>query len=473
MSSDRPHPRKKRLPKEHRVNPEEVMPEAPPEPARPAPLARLRLDPKDPLAPELTIEAGRLKRAVDLSRRKGVLMPFKDAWTYKVRSQRGSGYYVVEEKAGLWFCDCPDASPLRPCVHVLTVLLRRGLIPYPDEDAEEEAPRAEGAGFDWAAYRKAELAIPTVLPRLAFRLFELLPQPGPRYGPGRPAVPQTDALLCALLWATNQKNMRREQETRDRLMAEGLLSRHIACNSVSRALTDADTTPLLEEALRRSREPFASLDPDASPLTLAVVGDTFAIDSTGFTPSRRGHYNHEKHGPDKPIPWLKCHLMISTKAHLVTSARITRSTGAGSGDTSQFAPLLEETRETFPIGAVVGDGAYASRKNVALVRDAGGQPFFPPRDDAITQQRGVEGWGDMVAFFRMHRPAFDAIYHRRSIVESVNSAIKRRFGETLRSRTETSRVNELLCKLVAYNLTVLIQNLHYLHAEDEWLDRVL
>ena len=40
-------------------------------------------------------------------------------------------------------------------------------------------------------------------------------------------------------------------------------------------------------------------------------------------------------------------------------------------------------------------------------------------------------------------------------------------------RGATSRVNELLCKLVAYNLVVLVQSIHFLHAEDEWIDRIL
>ena len=423
----------------------------------------------DPDAPSLTIEPGRLKRAMELEARKDAVMQFRDAWTYKVRSQRGAGSYIVEEKSGLWTCDCPDWAPLRPCVHVLCVLLRRKEVPYSDE---EEAAEREASGFDSAAYRKAELSMARHLPRLAFRLFEMLPQPPLRIGPGRPPLSQTDGLLSAFLWATSSKNMRREQEARDRLVAEGLLSRRVACNSVSRALTAPETTQLLEEALRLTREPFASVDPDTSPLNV-VVGDTFAVDSTGFTPSRRGHYNHEKHGPDQPIPWLKCHLMISTKARLITSARITANVGEGTGDTSQFAPLLAETGATFPVGVVVGDGAYANRKNVAAVRDLGAEPYFPVRDDVIMHQKGSPGWGDMVAFFRVHRTEFDAIYHRRSLVESVNSAIKRRFGEPLRSRTPTSRRNELLCKLVAYNLTVLIQNLHYLHVEDEWLEKIL
>lgn len=448
-------------------------------------VTHLRLHP-DPDAPELTIEPGRLKRAMALAAQKGAVEPYRDAWTYKVRSQTGGGYYHVEERSGLWDCDCPDAALTRPCVHVLAVFLTRKIIPYPDEEMEEPEER-EAGGMDHAAIRKAELAITTHLPRLAYRLFEMLPQPPPRYGPGRPALSQTDGLLCALLWAINGRNMRREQETRDRLMAEGILGRHVSCNSVSRVLTDEETTPLLEEALRRTREPFSTVDPNDLPLTLSV-GDTFAVDSTGFTPSRQGHYAAERDRqrqererrerkatgkPAEPLPWLKAHLMVSTRAHLITSARITSSTGKGTGDPSLFAPLMEETAATFPVGVVVGDPAYTNRAVVEQVASLGATPIFKPKSNMKPRQHGVSGWGDMIAFFTVHRAEFDALYHRRVQVESVNSAIKRRFGESLRSRTPTSRRNELLCRLIAYNLVVLIQQVHLLHAEGEWLERIL
>jgi hypothetical protein len=420
-------------------------------------------------APEILIEPGRFNRAVKLAEKRGQIMRQRDF--YRVRSQSGGGSYMVEEQGRLWLCECADASPLRPCQHVLGVLLYLDVLPFPHEVGEPVKPQP-GGGVDWAAYVKAERSLGEQMPRFAWRLFEQLPTPE-RFGRGRPPIPQTDSLLCALMWSISQKNARQEQATRDRLFEDGLLSRTVAPNDVSRTLVDKATTPLLQEALRRSREPFAAVDAESSPLTLDVMGDTFAVDSTGFTPSRRGHYNTSKHGPSTPLPWLKCHLMISTKAHLITSARITSSHGKGTGDSSQFAPLLTETAEEFPVGVIVGDGAYASRANVTAVRDVGAKPFFRLAKNTISKQLGAPGWADMVAFFTLHRAEFDRIYHRRSLVESVNSAIKRRFGESLRSRTATSRVNELLCKLLAYNLVVLVQQLHFLHAEDEWLDRIL
>ncbi len=48
-------------------------------------------------------------------------------------------------------------------------------------------------------------------------------------------------------------------------------------------------------------------------------------------------------------------------------------------------------------------------------------------------------------------------YHLRSNVESTFSAIKRKFGDSVKSKTDTAMVNEVLCKILCHNLTCLIQ----------------
>ena len=44
-------------------------------------------------------------------------------------------------------------------------------------------------------------------------------------------------------------------------------------------------------------------------------------------------------------------------------------------------------------------------------------------------------------------------------MEAVFSALKRKFGENIRSRTKVAQMNEVLCKLIAYNLTVLVHEM--------------
>ena len=51
-------------------------------------------------------------------------------------------------------------------------------------------------------------------------------------------------------------------------------------------------------------------------------------------------------------------------------------------------------------------------------------------------------------------------YHKRSNIEATNAALKRKFGETLKSKNPDAQVNELLAKIVAYNLTVVIHEMY-------------
>lgn len=50
--------------------------------------------------------------------------------------------------------------------------------------------------------------------------------------------------------------------------------------------------------------------------------------------------------------------------------------------------------------------------------------------------------------------------HKQSNIESTNAAIKRKFGETLKSKNQVPQVNELLAKIIVYNLTVLIHEMY-------------
>jgi hypothetical protein len=63
----------------------------------------------------------------------------------------------------------------------------------------------------------------------------------------------------------------------------------------------------------------------------------------------------------------------------------------------------------------------------------------------------------MFHFFRFNEQKFLGQYHKRSNVESTFSMIKRKFGDSVRSKTDTAMVNEVLCKLLCHNLCCLIQ----------------
>jgi hypothetical protein len=55
-----------------------------------------------------------------------------------------------------------------------------------------------------------------------------------------------------------------------------------------------------------------------------------------------------------------------------------------------------------------------------------------------------------------------AFERKRSNVESTLSAMKRKFGDGVQSKTDTAMVNEALCKILCHNLVVLTHEMHEL-----------
>ena len=63
----------------------------------------------------------------------------------------------------------------------------------------------------------------------------------------------------------------------------------------------------------------------------------------------------------------------------------------------------------------------------------------------------------MKRFFDDHQEYFMMKYHKRSNAETVFSMIKRKFGNHLYSKSSVGQTNEILCKALAHNICVLIQ----------------
>ena len=55
-----------------------------------------------------------------------------------------------------------------------------------------------------------------------------------------------------------------------------------------------------------------------------------------------------------------------------------------------------------------------------------------------------------------------SITYKRSNVESTFSAVKRKFGEMVRSKTGTAQKNEVLCKFICQNVCCLISAMYEL-----------
>jgi len=224
-------------------------------------------------------------------------------------------------------------------------------------------------------------------------------------------------------------------------------------NSVLRYLRSPEMTPVLKELVTISALPLKAVESD------------FAVDSTGFTTSRFVRWYDHKWGKEQTKrEWVKLHAMTGVRTNVVTSVEITDYRGA---DYNQFPALVAATAENFELRDVTADKAYLGKSNLQAVADAGGTLYIPfkktPAIHAVANHQPLPwapAWTKMYHQFAYQRDTFLAHYHQRSNVECTFSMIKRKFGDSLRSKSDVGQFNEVLCKVIAHNLYVLIACIH-------------
>jgi hypothetical protein len=169
----------------------------------------------------------------------------------------------------------------------------------------------------------------------------------------------------------------------------------------------------------------------------------------------------------KRATWLKAHAMVGTTTNIITSVKVTASDGA---DSPQLPALVESTKQRFGMAKVSADRAYMGNENLTAIEAAGASPFIPFKLNS--QDDGSPAWRKMRAVFLYKQEEFLAAYGLRSNVESTFSSVKRKFGQSVRSKTFTAQVNEILCKVLCYNLSCLVHAMHKLGIEPSFLGKV-
>jgi hypothetical protein len=181
----------------------------------------------------------------------------------------------------------------------------------------------------------------------------------------------------------------------------------------------------------------------------------------GFGLSRFFRWYDHKYGQERQShDWIKVHLMCGVKTNIVTAVEIH---GRHAADAKLLAPLLKKTKRNFKLGEVSADKGYLSYDNAKAIMNAGATPFIAFKNNSTVGFSAGHGhgnwsraWAEMYHYFMFKRDEFLRHYHKRSNVESTFSMMKRKFGDSIRSKTQTAAVNEVLCKVLCHNIVVLI-----------------
>jgi transposase len=364
---------------------------------------------------------------------------------YHVPSQSGNGSYtvVLDEKDAL--CDCPDFELRgKPCKHIMAVRLfarrqaRGAEQDKKDVEPSEKSPR-KTYPQDWPNYNAAQTHEVEHFGELLADLCRAVEEPQ-RTGRGRPPIPLADQVYAATMKVYSLFSARRFMGHLEEARERGHVSRGMHFNSVLNALDNPTLTPVLHRLIQQSSLP------------MRAVETTFAPDSSGFCTSRFTRWFDVKYGVTREqAEWVKVHLMTGVKTNIVTAVVIVDK---DAHDSPQFAELLNTTAETFKIHEVDADKAYTAVDNFEAVAAKGGTLYAPFKSNATGAAGGL--FEDMFLQFLVNREEYLKHYHQRSNVESTISSIKRKFGDSIRSKGDTAMKNEALCKILCHNLCVCI-----------------
>jgi transposase len=380
--------------------------------------------------------------------------------TWFVPSQTGgTAGYVVNMLSRM--CSCPDhETRMVKCKHmwaVETVETTQTVDVAADGSAtvtETVKVTRKTYSQDWPSYNRAQCEEKGQVEMLLRSLCDGIVTP-PQTGRGRPRVPLADAVYAMTMKTYTTVSGRRAMTDIDECATKGHMAKAPRYNTTFDYFAKPEMAPLLTALVEESARP------------LAAIESTFAADSTGFSTSVYRRWYDAKYGREmKEHAWIKAHAMVGTVTNVVTAITVTEAAGEDSHDARQFPHLVASTADNFAMKEVSADKAYLTRRNLQAVEGVGAVPYVPFKSNS--KGAGPAAWRRMWGMFMYRQDEFLAAYHRRSNVEATFYAIKRKFGGSVRSKLFDAQVNEVLCKALCFNLSVLVHAMRELNVAPEF-----
>lgn len=150
----------------------------------------------------------------------------------------------------------------------------------------------------------------------------------------------------------------------------------------------------------------------------------------------------------------KIHIAACSDLHLILNWFIT---DGKKHDSPYFIRLLKPFRK---LGVVVADLGYLARKHFQFVADRKGALFIPFKINSTAKPKSNPAWKYAFNLWKTINSVYLSIYHQRSKIEMVFSALKRRYGDELYCRSKRMRRKEMALRFVAYNVRIVAYFLH-------------
>ena len=143
--------------------------------------------------------------------------------------------------------------------------------------------------------------------------------------------------------------------------------------------------------------------------------------------------------------FVKMHVIAGAGGKKIVSCEVTRGTAHDSPRFRQMFVMVPDGA-----GCVILDAAYNAYENYRVIRNSGRRPVIDPRKDHTL--KGYNPRAEMLGWRKENPEEFERTYHRRSLVESVFSSLRARFGAVVAAKTLPLQRLQLILRSVCYNL---------------------
>ena len=168
-------------------------------------------------------------------------------------------------------------------------------------------------------------------------------------------------------------------------------------------------------------------------------------DSSGFSIMRYEDWEDAKRGIISRRRFVKLHVLADARGKKIVSCEVTKGTAHDS-------PWFRRIFARVPGGAwcVMLDAAYDAYENYRVIRYSGKRPVIDPRKNHTLKVYNPRA--EMPRWRKENPEEFERTYHRRSLVESVFSSFKARFGAAVAAKTLPLQRLQLILRSICYNL---------------------
>ena len=171
-----------------------------------------------------------------------------------------------------------------------------------------------------------------------------------------------------------------------------------------------------------------------------------AIDGTGFSLQYRSPYFCTIAGERNRF--MQTNVAAEIKQRLIVGVKLRRKKRNENIDVTY---LMEQSSKQLPITAFLMDRGFDSEKNHELAHEYGTKLIAPVKN------KGVPIYRTSGKYRKQMKKDFPSeIYHQRVLIESIFSAVKRRFGYAILAKKFHTQKNELMFKFIAYNTEKLV-----------------